>query len=150
MGEASPTATHAPTATISPTATTTPALSVFQAPDGCLPDVIFQVRFDADHWTLDDDMLLHRRLADCKLWLIPSGTQVSGPLISGVATLAGRSWETRHFPTDGIISYIPLPHQDACYYFVAYYQSGAPDEVFTGCREAVEEVIDTVTSTSAP
>ena len=128
---------------------TEPALSIFQAPDGCLPDVFFQVSYDDEQWSLHEDRLSHRQQSECSLWLIPSSTEVSPPMQPGVATLSGQVWDTRHFPTEGLISYLPR-RDGVCYFFIVYYPKGASDETLAACRQAAETVIDTFELVSSP
>lgn len=142
-----PTTALVATSTGVPTSATEPALSTFQAPDGCLPDVFFQVSYDAEQWSLHDDRLSHRQQPECSLLLIPHGIQMSPPMQTGAIVLAGQAWETRHFPTDGMISYLPR-RDGACYFFGVSYPKGASDETLAACRQAAETVIDTFSSTT--
>lgn len=127
--------------TIVPTAMVTTRLSIFQVSEGCPPDVSYKVSYDADQWLLEDDRLFSRQQAGCTLWLIPHGTMVSGPMEPGAVTLGGQDWELRHFPSEGLISYLPRS-SEACYFFIVYYPVGEDEEVVASCQQAAEVVID--------
>lgn len=127
--------------TIVPTAMATTRLSVFQASEGCPPGVSYEMSYDADQWLLNDDRLSSRQQAGCALWLIPHGTMVSGPMQPGAVSLGGQDWELRHFPSEGLISYLPRS-SEACYFFIVYYPVGEDEEVVASCQQAAEAVID--------
>ncbi len=127
--------------TIVTTAMATPRLSVFQASEGCPPGVSYEVSYDADQWLFADDRLSSRQQVGCALWLIPHGTMVSGPMQPGAVSLGGQDWELRHFPSEGLISYLPRS-SEACYFFIVYYPFGESEEVVASCQHAAEAVID--------
>lgn len=113
----------------------------FRHADECETGPHFQVGYSGDEWQTNQDILEHRHLEECRLWLAAHGQQVTGPKTERTMELAGYVWQVARFPNAGLSSYW-LETEGGCYLFVAYYPASASSEVARSCQQAAEAVID--------
>lgn len=113
----------------------------FRHADECETGPHFQVSYSSDDWQTNQDILEHRHLGECRLWLAAHGQQVAGPKLENTIELAEYVWNVARFPNAGLSSYW-LETEGGCYLFVAYYPTSASSEAARSCQQAAEAVID--------
>ncbi|MFZ2359126.1 MAG: hypothetical protein WA040_07250 [Anaerolineae bacterium] len=113
----------------------------FHHADECETGPHFQVSYSGEDWQTNQDILEHRQLGECRLWLAAHGQQVTGPKLENTMELAGYVWHVARFPNAGLSSYW-LETEGGCYLFVAYYPTSASSEAARSCQQAAEAVID--------
>ncbi|MBE2234438.1 MAG: hypothetical protein IAE85_13180 [Anaerolinea sp.] len=113
----------------------------FRHADECETGPYFQVSYSGDGWQTNQDILEHRQLGECRLWLTAHGQQVTGPKLENTMELAGYVWHVARFPNAGLSSYW-LETEGGCYLFVAFYSTSASSEAARSCQQAAEAVID--------